>query len=219
MSKGRARHQSSRRRMYSARQRDLRERRLRAAREDYWLSDQVAAIEIEEGLRGAHQLRHLSASPRDRGLARGGSTRMAVIGARPAGPVVPRRPWACPPASSRSRGSPNPSRPGADRNVGRRPADPWRSSSPPLSRSSTSASRPAWPPAATRSTTSPQPWPSAVPSSSSWSRQWRTRVHRQRSPGARASGSASRTSTAPPSRSPHRQARRLTHPSAAERGR
>jgi hypothetical protein len=36
--------------MYSARQRDLRERRLRAAREeDYWLSDQVAAIEIEEG--------------------------------------------------------------------------------------------------------------------------------------------------------------------------
>ncbi len=50
MSKGRARHQSSRRRMYSARQRDLRERRLRAAREEaYWLSDQVAAIEIEEG--------------------------------------------------------------------------------------------------------------------------------------------------------------------------
>jgi hypothetical protein len=37
--------------MYSARQRDLRERRLHAAREDeYWLSDQVAAIEIEEGL-------------------------------------------------------------------------------------------------------------------------------------------------------------------------
>jgi hypothetical protein len=36
--------------MYSARQRDLRERRLRAAREHaYWLSDQVAAIEIEEG--------------------------------------------------------------------------------------------------------------------------------------------------------------------------
>jgi hypothetical protein len=36
--------------MYSARQRDLRERRLRAAREEeYWLSEQVAAIEIEEG--------------------------------------------------------------------------------------------------------------------------------------------------------------------------
>jgi hypothetical protein len=50
VSKGRTRHQASRRRMYSARQRDLRERRLRAAREeDYWLSDQVAAIEIEEG--------------------------------------------------------------------------------------------------------------------------------------------------------------------------
>ena len=50
MSKGRPRHQASRRRMYSARQRDLRERRLHAAREEaYWLSDQVAAIEIEEG--------------------------------------------------------------------------------------------------------------------------------------------------------------------------
>jgi len=37
--------------MYSARQRDLRERRTHAAREEaYWLSDQVAAIEIEEGL-------------------------------------------------------------------------------------------------------------------------------------------------------------------------
>ena len=51
MSKGRARHQSSRRRMYSARQRDLRERRLRAARDEaHLLSDDVAAIEIEEGL-------------------------------------------------------------------------------------------------------------------------------------------------------------------------
>ena len=51
MSKGRARHQSSRRRMYSARQRELRERRTHAAREEqYWLSDQVAAFEIEEGL-------------------------------------------------------------------------------------------------------------------------------------------------------------------------
>lgn len=37
--------------MYSARQRELRERRTHAAREDEsWLSDQVAAIEIEEGL-------------------------------------------------------------------------------------------------------------------------------------------------------------------------
>ncbi len=37
--------------MYSARQRDLRERRLRASSEEaHWLSDQVAAIEIEEGL-------------------------------------------------------------------------------------------------------------------------------------------------------------------------
>lgn len=51
MSKGRPRHQASRRRMYSARQRDLRERRTRAVREEaYWLSDQVVAIEIEEGL-------------------------------------------------------------------------------------------------------------------------------------------------------------------------
>ena len=51
MSRGRARHQASRRRMYSARQRELRERRTRAAREEqYWLSDEVAAFEIEEGL-------------------------------------------------------------------------------------------------------------------------------------------------------------------------
>lgn len=51
MSKGRSRHQSSRRRMYSARQRELRERRTRAARDDaYWQSDEVVAFEIEEGL-------------------------------------------------------------------------------------------------------------------------------------------------------------------------
>ena len=51
MSRGHSRHQSSRRRMYSARQRELRERRTRAAHEEqYWLSDRVAAIEIEEGL-------------------------------------------------------------------------------------------------------------------------------------------------------------------------
>lgn len=51
MSKGRPHHQASRRRMYSARQRDLRERRMHAAREEaYWMSDQVTAFEIEEGL-------------------------------------------------------------------------------------------------------------------------------------------------------------------------
>jgi hypothetical protein len=37
--------------MYSARQRDLKERRAHAAREErFWLSDQVAAFEIEESL-------------------------------------------------------------------------------------------------------------------------------------------------------------------------
>lgn len=37
--------------MYSARQRELRERRTRAVHEErYWLSDEVAAIEIEESL-------------------------------------------------------------------------------------------------------------------------------------------------------------------------
>ena len=51
MSKGRARHQASRRRVYSARQRELRTRRMvAAADEQYWLGDKVAAIEIEEGL-------------------------------------------------------------------------------------------------------------------------------------------------------------------------
>lgn len=51
MSRGRSRHQASRRRLYSARQREVRERRARERdAEQYWLSDQVAAIEIEEGL-------------------------------------------------------------------------------------------------------------------------------------------------------------------------
>ena len=51
MSRGRPRHQASRRRMYSARQRELRERRTRETHEEQdWLSDRVAAIEIEEGL-------------------------------------------------------------------------------------------------------------------------------------------------------------------------
>ncbi|HET7582042.1 MAG TPA: hypothetical protein VFL75_04715 [Candidatus Limnocylindria bacterium] len=51
MSRGRPRHQASRRRMYSARQRDLRERRARDVEQrQFWLSDQVAAFEIEENL-------------------------------------------------------------------------------------------------------------------------------------------------------------------------
>jgi hypothetical protein len=51
MSRGRPRHQASRRRMYSARQRDLRERRHRSVSEQqYWLSDQAVAGEIEEAL-------------------------------------------------------------------------------------------------------------------------------------------------------------------------
>ena len=51
MSRGRPRHQASRRRLYSTRQREVRERRTQErASEQYWLSDQVAAIEIEEGL-------------------------------------------------------------------------------------------------------------------------------------------------------------------------
>jgi len=37
--------------MYSARQRDLRERRINAVRDEaYWMSDQVVAFEVEEGL-------------------------------------------------------------------------------------------------------------------------------------------------------------------------
>ncbi len=69
MSKGRSRHQASRRRMYSARQRDLKERRAHAAREEqYWLSDQVAAIEIEEGL-DFESSAAISVSPRRRATA------------------------------------------------------------------------------------------------------------------------------------------------------
>ncbi|MCA1587500.1 MAG: hypothetical protein LC744_02155 [Chloroflexi bacterium] len=49
MSRGRSRHQASRRRMYSARQRDLRERRLHAAREsEEPLPDDMTAIQIDE---------------------------------------------------------------------------------------------------------------------------------------------------------------------------
>lgn len=37
--------------MYSARRRELRERKVRASQEErYWLSDTIAAVEIEEGL-------------------------------------------------------------------------------------------------------------------------------------------------------------------------
>lgn len=51
MSRGHARHQASRRRMYSSRQRELRERRAASVRdEQYWLSDRVTAFDIEESL-------------------------------------------------------------------------------------------------------------------------------------------------------------------------
>ena len=51
MSRGRPRHQSSRRRMYSARQRELRERRMRDVEQrQFWLSDRMIAIEVEESL-------------------------------------------------------------------------------------------------------------------------------------------------------------------------
>ena len=51
MSKGRTRHQASRRRMYSARQRDLRERRVARPRGRQLLADRPhAAFEIEESL-------------------------------------------------------------------------------------------------------------------------------------------------------------------------
>ena len=49
MSKGRVRHRASRRRMYSARQRDLRERRLHAARHgDEPLADEMTTFEIKD---------------------------------------------------------------------------------------------------------------------------------------------------------------------------
>jgi hypothetical protein len=51
--------------MYSARQRDLRERRARAASEErFWLSDQAAAIEIEEGLDFEAPTTYAVATPR-----------------------------------------------------------------------------------------------------------------------------------------------------------
>jgi hypothetical protein len=51
VSRGRARHQASRRRVYSTRQREVRERRVRAIREDrFWIGDGAAAFEAEEAL-------------------------------------------------------------------------------------------------------------------------------------------------------------------------
>ena len=51
MSRGKPRHQASRRRTYSARQRELRERRDRDGdHSQFGLSDQMASFEIEESL-------------------------------------------------------------------------------------------------------------------------------------------------------------------------
>lgn len=48
MSRGRPRHQSSRRRMYSGRQREVRERRAHSPVEDRSASDHGATFEIDE---------------------------------------------------------------------------------------------------------------------------------------------------------------------------
>lgn len=51
MSRGKPRHQASRRRTYSARQREIRERRDRDSEgRQFWLSDSMIAFEIEESL-------------------------------------------------------------------------------------------------------------------------------------------------------------------------
>jgi len=51
MSRGKPRHQASRRRTYSARQRDVRERRDREVEgAQFWPSDHMTAFEIEESL-------------------------------------------------------------------------------------------------------------------------------------------------------------------------
>ena len=49
MSRGRPRHQSSRRRMYSPRQRDLRERRIHQHGQDYQVAIEVAPLDPDEG--------------------------------------------------------------------------------------------------------------------------------------------------------------------------
>ncbi|MGZ8563486.1 MAG: hypothetical protein ACXWWU_07695 [Candidatus Limnocylindria bacterium] len=48
MSRGRPRHQSSRRRMYSPRQRDLRERRIHQRSEDHQLAIEVGAVDADD---------------------------------------------------------------------------------------------------------------------------------------------------------------------------
>lgn len=48
MSRGRPRHQSSRRRMYSGRQREVRERRMQTPLEDSYASDHATTFEIDE---------------------------------------------------------------------------------------------------------------------------------------------------------------------------
>jgi hypothetical protein len=69
MSKGRSRHQASRRRTYSARQRDLRERRVNAVSgERDWLSDRGLAIEVEESL-DFDTPTSFNVAPRDRATA------------------------------------------------------------------------------------------------------------------------------------------------------
>ncbi len=51
MSRGRPRHQSRRRKSYSARQREVRERQARAAREDRsWTAGSLVAVEVDEGV-------------------------------------------------------------------------------------------------------------------------------------------------------------------------
>jgi hypothetical protein len=51
MSRGKPRHQANRRRTYSARQREIRERRDRDSEgRQFWLSEQMTSFEIEESL-------------------------------------------------------------------------------------------------------------------------------------------------------------------------
>ena len=51
MSRGRARHHGQRRRAYSLRQHEVRERRARVARDErYWISESVAAVDVSDEL-------------------------------------------------------------------------------------------------------------------------------------------------------------------------
>jgi hypothetical protein len=55
MSRGRTRHHGSRRRAYSGRQREVRERRVRAAREDAdWLVGNLETADLESAPESAH---------------------------------------------------------------------------------------------------------------------------------------------------------------------